>query len=211
MSQPSAIRYRPVVGSVALLICLALPLLACRGEAQSKASSAAAKPGASQRIPEYRLTQPMVRKVSSIMREWNPVGGLGALMFGGDLGMPKEQFEALPDSAQQRIVGENMLRADAKEKVGRKQIEQLLLGSLAERTAAAESMPALKTAITKAGLSSNEFVAAFDAYNTAMNHVDTEESFPDAVRPLQPGVRKDNVDLIRPMAKAEDLWSYLGG
>jgi hypothetical protein len=25
------------------------------------------------------------------------------------------------------------------------------------------------------------------------------------------GVRKDNVDLIRPMEKAESLWTYMGG
>jgi hypothetical protein len=211
MFHQSAIRYRPVLRSVTSLICLALPLLACRGEAQSKASSEAAKPVATQRIPEYRLTAPMVRKVSSVMREWGPVGGLGALMFGGDLGMSKEEFEALPDSTQERIMVENMNRAEAKEKEGRKQIEQLLVGKLADRTAAAERMPALKAALAKAGLSASEFVQAFDAYNTAMNHVLTEENFPEAVRPLEPGVRKDNVDLIRPMEKSENLWSYLGG
>ncbi len=211
MSYPSAIRFRPVVGSIARLVFLLLPLVACRGEAQSNGSSAAARPKATKPIPEYRLTAPVIRKVSAIMREWNPVGGLGALMFGGDLGMPKEQFEALPDSAQSRIIGENMVRADAREKEGRKQIEGLLVGSLADRAAAAERIPALKAAMAKAGLSPSDFVAAFNAYNFAMNQVDTEESFPDAAGPLQPGVRKDNVDLIRPLAKSEDLWSYLGG
>lgn len=204
MSHPSVARDRSVVPAVVRLLCMALPLLACRGEAQSKPVSAEAK------LAEYRLTEPMVRKISGIMREWNPIGGLGALMFGGDLGMSKEEFEALPDSTQERILVENRNRAEKKEKEGRKQIEQLLFGKFAERTAAAERIPALKAAIAKAGLSSGEFVQAFYAYHFAMNHLIGEENFPEATRPLQPGVRKDNVDLIRPIAKSDDLWSVLG-
>jgi hypothetical protein len=204
MSRPSAVRYRTVVPAVARLICLALPLLACRGEAQSKPASAGAK------FEEYRLTEPMVRKISAIMREWNPIGGLGAQMFGGDLGMAEEEFEKLPDSTQSRIIGENMTRADKREKEGRKQIEQLLFGKAAERTAAAERTPALKAAIAKAGLSTGEFIEAFYAYHFAMDHLIGEEGFPEATRPLQPGVRKDNVDLMRPMNKSEDLWNILG-
>ena len=209
MSSQSVFRARPSVRWIPSLVLLAL-LAACQGEAQSTSSSAAARSKAPQRIPEYRLTAPMVRKVSAVMREWNPVGGIGALMFGGHEGMSKEQFEALPDSSQERIMVENMKRAEAREKEGRKQVEQLLVGSLAERTAAAERMPPLKTAIAKAGLSTSEFVSAFDAYHWAMNQVLTEENFPEAARPLQPGIRKDNVDLIRPMSKTENLWSYLG-
>jgi hypothetical protein len=125
--------------------------------------------------------------------------------------MPKEQFEALPDSTQQRIIGENMTRADAREKEGRKQIEKLLMGSFADRTAAAERMPALKAAIAKAGLSTKEFVSAFYEYHYSMDYLLGEENFPESVRPLEPGARKDNVDLMRPMAKNENLWSYLGG
>lgn len=204
MSQPFPIRYRPVPPAIAGLICLALPLLACQGEAQSKPVSSGAK------FQEYKLTQPMVRKISGIMREWNPVGGLGALMFGGDLGMSKEEFEKLPDSTQERIIVENMNRSEKKEKEGRKQIEQLLFGEHAQRTAAAERIPALKAAIAKAGLSSGEFVDAFYAYHFAMDYLLGEEGFPEAMKPLQPGVRKDNVDLMRPMNKSEDLWSFLG-
>ncbi len=204
MSRPSAIRYRPALPAIASLIYLGLPLLACRGEAQSKPVSSDGK------FAEYRLTEPMVRKISGIMREWNPVGGLGALMFGGDLGMSKEEFEKLPDSTQERMIVENMNRSEKKEKEGRKQLEQLLFGKHAERTAAAERIPALKAAIAKAGLSSGEFVDAFYAYHFAMDYLMGEEGFPEATRPLQPGVRKDNVDLMRPMNKSEDLWSFLG-
>ncbi len=209
MSYPSAIRFRPVVGSIARLVFLLLPLVACRGEAQSNGSSAAARPKATKPIAEYRLTAPVIRKVSAIMREWNPIGGLGALMFGGDIGMPKEQFEALPDSAQSRIIGENMVEQTRGE--GRAEADRGIAGRRPRGSAtAAERVPALKAAMAKAGLSPNDFVAAFNAYNFAMNQVDMRE-LPDAAGPLQPGVRKDDVDLIRPLAKSEDLWSYLGG
>ena len=98
----------------------------------------AAKPKAAQ-LPDYRLTQPMVRKVSAVMREWDPMPSLGARMLGGHVGMSKEQFEALPDSQQERRMAENMDRARAKQKEGEQQIGQLLVGGLPDRTTAAGS------------------------------------------------------------------------
>jgi hypothetical protein len=189
------------------LAVLALPSLACQGEAQSRS------PQAVQEMEEYRLTAPMVRKVSAVMREWNPVGGLGALMFGGT-NMTEAQFEALPEAEQERILVEGRRQAEAKEEEGRKLIGKLLTGNLAQRTAEADQIPALKAAITHAGLSTPEFVAAFVAYHSAMDHLFGEEmraSSGEALPPMPPGIRKDNVELIRPMEKAESLWTYMGG
>jgi hypothetical protein len=187
---------------------LALPTLACSGEAQSRT------PKAAQEMEEYRLTALMVRKVSAVMREWNPVGGLGALMFGGGTNMTEAQFEALPEAEQERILVESRRKAEAKEEEGRKMLGKLLTGDLAQRTAEADRIPALKVAITHASLSTREFVAAFAAYNSAMDHLlgeDMKASSGEAAPALQPGVRKDNVELIRPMEKSESLWTYLGG
>jgi hypothetical protein len=190
------------------LAVLALPTLACSGEAQSRT------PKAAQELEEYRLTAPMVSKVSAVMREWNPVGGVGALMFGGGTNMTEAQFEALPEAEQSRVLAESRQKAEAKEEEGRKMIGKLLTGNLAQRTAEADRIPALKAAITHAGLSTREFVAAFASYNSAMDHLLGEEmraSSGQALVPVPPGVRKDNVEVIRPMEKADSLWTYLGG
>jgi hypothetical protein len=197
-----------VVQCTLSLAVLALPSLACRGEAQSRS------PKAVQEMEEYRLTALMVRKVSAVMREWNPVGGMGALLFGGGTNMTEAQFEALPEAEQERIVVEGQRQAEAKEQEGRKLIEKLLRGTLAERIAEADRIPALKAAIAHAGLSTREFVPAFVAYHSAMDHLFGEEmraSSGEALPPMPPGIRKDNVELIRPMEKAESLWTYMGG
>jgi hypothetical protein len=202
----SAITARTVVQCV--LSVTVLPTLACRGEAQSRSSNASGG------IAEYRLTAPMVRKVSAVMREWNPVGGLGALMFGEGTGMTEAEFNKLPEEEQSRLLVESRRKAEAKEEEGRKMLEKLLVGTLDQRIGEADRIPALKTAIAHAGLSSREFVPAFVAYHSAMDHLQGEEmkaSYGEAVPPLRPGVFKDNVDLIRPMEKAESLWTYLGG
>jgi hypothetical protein len=198
---------RTVVRCTLSLTVLVLPTLACRGEAQSRSQAA-------QGMEDYRLTAPMVRKVSVVMREWNPVGGLGALMFGEGTGMTEAQFNKLPEEEQSRVLVESRSKAEAKEAEGRKMIEKLLVGTLDQRIAEADRIQALKTAIAHAGLSTREFVPAFVAYHSAMDHLQGEEmkaSYGEAVPQMRPGVFKDNVDLIRPMEKAESLWSYLGG
>jgi hypothetical protein len=152
--------------------------------------------------------------VSAIMREWNPVGGLGALMFGQGTGMTEAEFNKLPEAEQSRILAESRNKAEAREEEGRKLIEKLLMGTFDQRVAEADRITTLKAAIAHAGLSTREFVPAFAAYHSAMNQVQGEEMqtfYGDTLRPLQPGVLKDNVDLIRPMEKSENLWSYLGG
>ena len=82
------------------------------------------------------------------------------------------------------------------------------MGSLADRVAAAERIPALKAAIGKAGLSTSEFVQAYNGYHRAMIYVLSEEFGPQ--NPLPPGIRQDNVKLFKAMEKAEPLWTPLG-
>ena len=201
MFRPLSFRFRLPTRAALGLILLSTVLAASRSEAQPKGTLP---------FPEARLTAPMVRKVSAVMRAWDPTPGLGARLTGGDVGMSPEKFKALPDSQKERIIVENRRRAEAKHKEGEKQISQLMVGSLADRTAAAERIPALKAALGRSGLSASEFVQVFHAYNQAMVYVITEEGFPDAVRPLPPGTRHDNVALIRPMTKAEELWTVMG-
>jgi hypothetical protein len=191
-----------------ILSLTVLPSIACLGEAQTRSTQTA------QDIASNRLTAPMVRKVSAVMREWNPVGGLGALMFGQGTGMTEAEFNKLPEAEQSRVLAESRRKAEAKEEEGRKMIEKLLVGTLDERVAAADRIPALNAAIAHVGLSTREFVPAFVAYHSAMDHLQGEEmraSNGEPVPELRPGVFKDNIELIRPMEKSESLWTYLGG
>jgi hypothetical protein len=158
----------------------------------------------------------MVRTVSAIMREWNPVGGLGALMFGSGTGMTEAEFNKLPEKEQSRILGESRQKAEAKEEEGRKMIEKLLVGPLDQRIGEADKIAALKAAIAHAGISTREFVPAFVAYHSAADYLQGEDMkamYGDslALPQLRPGVLKNNVDLMRPMVESESLWTYLGG
>ncbi|HYC33806.1 MAG TPA: hypothetical protein VEB59_16065 [Gemmatimonadales bacterium] len=205
-----SLRFRPCLSlpaTVALaLAATALP--ATRGEAQGSASTTAAKPKAG-RIPEYRLTEPMVRKVSAILSEWDPTPSMADRMFvSADPGMPKEDFEALPDSQQVMILIESQRRAEEKYKEGERQLMSMAGVGLAEGVAAAEGIPALKAAYRKAGLSASEFVTAYNAYNGAMTRSLTEEFGPQP--PLPAGIRRDNAVLFETMSKTEALWTPLG-
>jgi hypothetical protein len=204
MSHTFGFRFRPSAPVVLGLILISAVLPASRGGAQGNASGAAA------RLPDYRLTEAMVRKISTVMREWDPTPDLGSRLSGGDVGMSPERFKALPDSQKERIIVENRRRAEAKFKEGEKQLSTLSVGTLADRTAAAERIPALKAALGRAGLATSEFVQGFRAYQSAMLHVVTEENAPESVRPLSPGIHQDNVSLIRPMTKSEKLWTVMG-
>jgi hypothetical protein len=208
MSYPSGIRFQPTVRAALGLILLATGLPACRGEAQDRASNTATKRPAA--VPDQRLTEPMVRKVSTVMRDWNPTPDLEAMIGLTDvgIGMSKEKFEALPDSEQVRIMVENTARAKAKYREGEQQVHSMVPGSLAEGVAAAERIPALKAALRKAGFSTREYVQAYRAYHHAMGYVLSEEFGPG--RPLPAGARQDNVNLFRTMSKVEELWTPLG-
>jgi hypothetical protein len=208
MSYPSRIQFRPSVEAALALALLATGLPALRGEAQTRASSTAARPKAV-RLPDYRLTEPMVRKVSEVMRVWDPTPGLADRMFvTADPGMPKEQFEALPDSQQVMILIESKRRADEKYKEGERQIYSMVGVSLADGVAAAEGIPALKAAYQKAGLSASEFVKAYNAYHGAMSYTLSGEFGPQPALPA--GIRQDNATLFEAMSKAEPLWTPLG-
>jgi hypothetical protein len=61
-----------------------------------------------------------------------------------------------PEAEQSRVLAESHQKAEAKEEKGRKMIGKLLAGNLAQRTAEADRVPALKAAITHAGLSTRE-------------------------------------------------------
>ena len=208
MSYPFRFRYSPSVRAVLSVALLATGLPAVQGWAQSRASSAASKPKAA-RVSEYRLTEPMVRKVSEIMREWDPMPDMADRMFAtADPGMPKEQFEALPDSQQVMILIESKRRADEQYKEGERQIYSFVGVSPTDGAAAAEAIPALKAAFRKAGLSASQFVEAFNAYHGAMGYVLSEEFGPQS--PLPAGIQQDNATLFNTMSKAEPLWTPLG-
>jgi hypothetical protein len=209
MSYLSVYRSRRSVRAALGLVLLAAGLPACRSEAQSNATGAAATSGASQ-VPAYRLTEPMVRKVSTVLREWDPTPDLEAMLALTDvgIGMPKEKFEALPADSQALILIESRNRATKKFREGEKQLQSLTVGSLSDRTRSAERIPALKTALGRAGYSTREFVQAFNAYYEAMGHVLREEFGPQP--PPPPGIPQDNVNLFRTMSKAEQLWTSLG-
>jgi hypothetical protein len=210
MSCPSGFRFQPSVRAALGLILLAAGLPAFRGEAQDRASNTATKRPAAQSVPDHRLTEAMVRKVSTVMRDWNPTPDLEAMLGLTDvaMGMSKEKFEALPESTQVRIMVEKTASAKAKYKEGEQQVHSMVPGSLADGVAAAERIPALKAALRKAGFSTREYVQAYRAYHHAMGYVLSEEFGPG--RPLPAGPRQDNVNLFRTMSKAEELWTPLG-
>ena len=208
MPNHSHFRIRPSLRAALALAFLATGLSAIRVEAQSKASNTAAKPKAA-RLPDYQLTEPMVRKISEIMREWDPTPDLADRMFvTADPGMPKEQFEALPDSEKVMIMLESKRKADEKYKVGERQIQSMVGVSLADGVAAAEGIPALKAAYRKAGLSAGEFVKAYNAYDGAMGHVLRQEFGPQPAPPT--AIRRDNAALFDRMSNAEVLWTPIG-
>jgi hypothetical protein len=161
-------------------------------------------------VPEPPLTADMVRKVSAIMKEWNPVPTMGSRLVGGTGGMPKEKFAALPDSAKQRIMAEEMGKAEAKQKEGEKQLSALMKGSLADRVAAINKIPALSAALSKAGMSPGDFIPPYVSYYRAMAYLLSEEGFPEGTKPLPAGVRKDNTDLMRPMLRSREIWNPIG-
>jgi hypothetical protein len=125
-----------------------------------------------------------------------------------NIGMPKEKFEALPDSEQVKIMIESTTRAKAKYREGEQQIYTLMNGSAADGVKAVERIPALKAALGKSRLSAREFIPAYRAYHWAMGYVLGEEFGPG--KPLPPGVRQENVTLFRAMSKSEPLWTLLG-
>lgn len=161
-------------------------------------------------FPEYRLTPEMVRKVSGIMKQWNPTPGLGAVISGGDIGMPKAKFDALPENEKERILVANMERNRSKQKEGERLVLQLTSGTMASRLATADRIPELKVALGPSGLAMNEFLQALHAYNAATVRILIEEEAPESIQPLPAGVRKDNVATIRPMTTSEKLWTVMG-
>lgn len=190
------------------IILLMTGVSACRGEAQSNASRPAAQSGAG--VSDIRLTESAVRKVSAVLRGWDPTPDIEAMLALTDvgIGMPREKFEALPADSQAVIMIESRNRATKKFREGEQQLHSLTTGSLPDRTRAADRIPALKTALGRAGFSTSEFLPAFNAYYQAMGHVLREEFGPQP--PPPPGIRQDNVNLFRTMSKAEQLWTSLG-
>jgi hypothetical protein len=163
--------------------------MACNGDEQPGArdsgtqASSREPAGAS---PQYRLTDPVVRKVAAVMREWDPKG-------------------PPPSSADQ---------AEQAAYFGKQTDAAVWVGkaantSVAERTAEFDRIPELKAAIARAGLSTPEFAEAWLAYVSAKQYLMEEDAArktgDDPPTPLPPGVLKDNVELIRQMEREETL------
>lgn len=169
------------------LTLLVLPLLPCQGEAQSSTPAKPSQPTAARATELYRLTAEVVRKVSGVMREWNPQGP----------GFLHPEHDA------------------ARWKEGTKLIHSLVGEARTGRTILIDRTPALKAAIARAGFGPKEFNAAFDAYIIAQDRIrgeemaETEEEKRRFAPPLPPGTAKDNVELIRRMETEERLWSIV--
>ena len=96
MSYLSVYRSRRSVRAALGLVLLVAGMPACRSEAQSNATGAAAKSGASQ-VSDYRLTEPVVRKVSTVLREWDPTPDLEAMLAQScKHGAPRDCAEGQP-------------------------------------------------------------------------------------------------------------------
>lgn len=194
---------RPPVAARLLLRCLCglalltLPTTACRGDAQggSPHATTAASDARGPFDPKtYPLDEAGVRKLAAVMRAWDPKG-------------PE------PSSDDPNGYVNTMARM-------RKGIdfENKVVLDLTERnsTATIESVPELRAAIAREGLSPREFAEMYLAYKTAEGHLMVTglsqlagavagTSTPTQTEPKPSGVFAANIALIQRMDKEEEL------
>lgn len=180
------------------LVALTLPAAACSGDARGgsgQTSSAAANARGKFDPKTYALDEAKVRKMGAVMSAWDPKG-------------PK------PTSDDPNVMGWMMKGVDFENTVGRE------LGQ--NSTATIESVPELKAAIAREGLTPREFAEIYMAYKTAEGHLMVAglEQLSGAIAgtaapktpppgPQASGVFKDNIDLLIRMDKEgtlPDVW-----
>lgn len=184
------------------LAVLTLPTTACSGDAQGgggQTTSAAANARGRFDPKTYALDEAGVRKLAAVMRAWDPKG-------------PE------PSSDDPNGYVNTMARM-------RKGIdfENKVVLDLTERnsTATIESVPELKAAIAREGLSPREFAEMYLAYKTAEGHLmvtglsqlagavaGTSTPTPTEAEPKPSGVFAANIELIQRMDKDEELPSW---
>ena len=196
---------RSLLAARLLLRCLCglavvtLPTTACRGDAPGdpgQTTSAAASPRGRFDPKTYPLDEAGVRKLAAVMRAWDPKG-------------PE------PASQDPNVYVDPMARM-------RKGVdfENTIVAELTERnsTATIESVPELKAAIAREGLSPREFAEMHLAYKTAEGQLmvtglsqlagavsgTAPPNAPQAA-PKASGVFENNLELLRRMDKEGTL------
>ena len=179
-----------------------LPAAACGGDAQGGSTKATGRATEARRRFDpktYALDEGKVRKVAAVMRAWDPKG-------------PE------PSRDDPNAYVDTMARM-------RKAIdfENKVVVELTEHssTATIESVPELKAAIAREGLSPREFAEMYLAYKTAEGHLmvtglgqlagavaGTSGPTPPQAEPKPSGVFAANVELIQRMDKEEELPSW---
>jgi hypothetical protein len=203
---------RSLVAARALLRCmcgfavLTLPTAACGGETQGTGPQATSRAGdarGSAYDPKtYALDEAKVRKMAAVMRAWDPKG-------------PE------PTSNDPNVFVDKMGWMRKGVEFENKVVTELLNQN---STATIESVPELKTAIAREGLSPREFAEAYLAYKTAEGELlvtglsqlagavaGTSKPASGQPEPKHSGVFKDNIELITRMDKEGTLprsWSF---
>jgi hypothetical protein len=192
-------RRSPVAACVLLrCICgfavLTLPTAACRGDAQGASPRTGEGRGAKYDPKTYALDEARVRKLAAVMRAWDPKG-------------PE------PKSDDPNVFVDKMgwMRKGV-------EFENKVVIDLTERnsTATLESVPELKAAIAREGLSTREFAEAYLAYKTAEGELLVAglsqlargvagTSAAQQPEPKYSGVFKDNIELVGRMDKEGTL------
>jgi hypothetical protein len=193
---------RPLAGVRLFLQCLCglavltLPTAACRGDAQGTSPQATTRAGARFDPKAYPLDEAKVRKMGAVMRAWDPKG-------------PE------PKSDDPNVYVDKMgwMRKgiDFENKVVTELLNQ-------NSTATIESVPELRAALTREGLSPREFAEIYVAYKTVEGELmvdglgqlagavaGTSSSKAPPAAPKSSGVFKDNTELIRRMDKEGTL------
>jgi hypothetical protein len=180
-------------------VLLTLPTAACSGDAQGgngQPRGAASAPRGKFDPKNYALDEAKLRKLAAVMRAWDPKG-------------PE------PTSQDPNVFVDPMARM-------RKgvEFENKVVADLTERnsTATIESVPELKTAIAREGLSPREFAELYLAYKTAEGQlmVTGLSQLAGAVSGTAPqnapqpaaaasGVFENNLELLRRMDKERTL------
>lgn len=195
---------RPPVAARVLLRCLcglavfALPTAACRGDAQGTGpqteSRAGEARGAKFDPKAYALDEARVRKLGAVMRAWDPKG-------------PE------PKSDDPNVFVDKMSWMRKGVEFDNKVVLDL---TGRNSTATIESVPELKAAIAREGLSTREFAEAYLAYKTAEGELLVAglsqlagavagTSTSQQPEPKYSRVFKDNIELLRRMDKEGTL------